>query len=107
MRMRRIRLTPAQREFLEIEIIEPLSYDDDESTREFALELEQTGLTLEVSLDDAEVLANEVLDVLNGIDDAIEEGETMNRYSLDGRGARSLHRSGSALHRKLLEVLRE
>jgi hypothetical protein len=105
--MKILPLTPAQRSFVEVEIIG--RYEDDEDPQvERTIEIVKThfgrrfggGLAVPNV-----VLSDLILDTINGIDDAIEEGSTQGYGYGTKRQARALHRTGAALLTKVRRAL--
>ncbi len=102
-----IPLTPMQASFVELEIISRHFDDEQEHVAEViatvADHFERTTRMGHAGLAvvDAPLLRSLILDEMNAIDDAIESGRSMQHYSLTRLEARALHRSASAIYRKI------
>jgi hypothetical protein len=108
MKLLRIPTDRAQ-SFIEVEVID--KHRDDHDERVVAMVgavadhfARSGGTTLAVY--DPETLYNVMLDELNGLDDAIEHGETESHYGMDASDARHMHRSVSALAMNVLKTSR-
>lgn len=106
--MKLLPLTSAQASFVEVEIIGRY-IDDDDDERVAAVmgviadHFERTRATGTpgLAVTDAELLRGLILDVINDIDDAIEAGRSEEQGYGDARAARGLHRTGTALLKKI------
>jgi DNA repair protein RadC len=103
--MKLLPLTPAQASFVEIEIVGRYEDDEDPVRAQVAAivaeHLERSnGVSLAVP--DSKTLGDMLLDAINHIDDAIEHNRLEEIGGVDTRAqARSLHRTGEALWRKV------
>lgn len=105
--MKILPLTPAQASFIEVEIIG--RYEDDEDP-EVARVVEVVKTHFGRRLGGGLAVPNAVLtylilDVINGIDDAIEHGETQKQGYGTKRQAGALHRTGAVLLTKVRRAL--
>ena len=110
--MKLLPLSPAASAFVETEILG--RYVDDLEARERPEIYRAAEIVLEFFLrskgrDLAVVEGVDVmlLEVVNAIDDAIEHKRSEEEFSLNGRDARSLYRTGEALRSKVLRALRK
>lgn len=109
--MRLIPLTPMGSHFVQAEIVEryaddleahdrPHIYNAAEIVREH---MERSGGKSLAVVPNVDVM---VLEVLNALDDAIVYKRTEKEFGLDGRAARALHKSGSALYSQVVRALK-
>ncbi len=97
--------TPLQRGFVHVEIVER-HFDDEDPT--VAARVEVIRYHLEqgpgLAVPDAAWLGDLVLEILNGIDDAISNKRSEREGYGTAQQARALHRAGSALLVKIRRV---
>jgi len=105
--MKILPLSSAQASFIEIEIIGRYIDDDDDNVRRMievvADHFERTSATGKagLALPDVTLLRVLILDVINNIADAVEDKRSEEEGYGNGREAMNLHRTGSALLKKL------
>jgi len=101
-------VTEAQRSFIQIEVVERHEDSEDPQVRS-VVEVVRDHLNLKYGGGLAVpniVLADLLLEVINGIDDAIEHGESERQGYGNAREARNLHRTGAALLKKVRQALK-
>jgi len=96
-------LTPAQASFVQVEIVDRYIDDEDPDIRATAEVVAEHlgrkhGGDLAVPND---LVAGMILDAINGIDDAVEAGRAEHEGYGSAREARGLHRTGTALLKKV------
>lgn len=104
--MKILSLTPAQASFIEVEIIGRYEDDGDPQVAHVIEVVKHFGRRFGGGLAvPNKILSDLILETINGIDDAIEMGETQKQGYGTKRQARALHRTGAALLKKVWGAL--
>jgi hypothetical protein len=104
--MKILRLTPAQQGFVEIEIIGRFELDDLDPKVVRLVEIMEPVFNEKghLAVPDPQWLYEQLLDISNTIDNAIEAGETEHMGYGNRREARNLQKSADAISDKLHKV---